>query len=301
MTVCPFQPIIIAAIEFVKQEAAAALQPRIYDCHTHTHFSHDSACDPQDTLRAARAKGLAGFAITDHCDIELCQDTDVAAPILQSVACARKLGAQVLAGIELGESIWHSRQAADVVCAADFDLVLGSVHSVRYRDYTMPYSGINFSAFSPKELDAYLGAYFDDLLEMIGTTDFDILAHLTCPLRYLCGKYGITVHLRAHAEQIDTVLKEIIGRNIALEVNTSCLGTGYDALMPDLPILQRYRALGGALITLGSDAHTAQRVAHGFDRALESLSALGFAHIYYYRHRKPIAQKLDDIGGGNSL
>ena len=277
------------------------MQPKIYDCHTHTHFSHDSVCDPQDTLNAARAKGLAGFAITDHCDIELCPATDVKTPILQSAASARQLGASVLAGVELGESIWHSDAAADVVCAADFDLVLGSVHAVRYRDYTMPYSGIDFSAFSPKELTAYLGAYFDDLLEMIGTADFDILAHLTCPLRYLCGKYGIAVDLRTHAEQIDTVLKEIVSRRIALEVNTSCLGTGYDVLMPDLPVLRRYRELGGELITLGSDAHTSQRVAHGFDRALESLSALGFEHIYHYRHRKPLAQRFGGTQGGDSL
>ena len=28
----------------------------IFDCHTHTHFSHDSECDPHDSLKAAREK-----------------------------------------------------------------------------------------------------------------------------------------------------------------------------------------------------------------------------------------------------
>ncbi len=40
------------------------------DLHTHTFFSGDGVSSPEDNIAAARAKGLHGFAITDHntCD-----------------------------------------------------------------------------------------------------------------------------------------------------------------------------------------------------------------------------------------
>src|SRR6266404_4125030 len=40
------------------------------DLHTHSFFSGDGVSSPEDMIAAARAKGLSGFAITDHntCD-----------------------------------------------------------------------------------------------------------------------------------------------------------------------------------------------------------------------------------------
>ncbi len=264
----------------------------IFDCHTHTHFSHDSECDPYDSLKAAKENGIAGFAITDHCDIEFCGDRDVKNPIKKSAVCAHEMGDCVLAGVEIGEGIWHKKDAEEVVAGSDFDIVLGSVHAVRYKSYTMPYSQIDFSFLSQNEIKEYISAYFDDMLEMIKTTDFDVLSHMTCPLRYISGKYGIAVDLKNFADKTDIILKEIIDRSIALEINTSCLDTDYNFLMPDIPIIKRYKELGGYLLTLGSDAHIAKRIAHGFDYALSELSRLGFKNIYYYKNRKPIPQEI---------
>ncbi len=202
------------------------------------------------------------------------------------------MGESVLSGVEIGEAIWHKKDAEEVVSCSDFDIVLGSVLAVRYKDFTVPYSGIDFSCFSSDEINEYLSKYFDEMLEMIKTTDFDVLSHLTCPLRYISGKYKIAVDLKRFTDKTDIILKEIISRRIALEINTSCLDTGYNALMPDIPIIKRYRELGGYLLTLGSDAHKAERIAYGFDYALSELSKIGFKNIYYYKNRKPIPQEI---------
>lgn len=178
-----------------------------------------------------------------------------------------------------------------MIAGSDFDIVLGSVHAVRYRNYTQPYSGIDFSFLSQNEISEYISAYFDDMLEMIKTTDFDVLSHMTCPLRYISGKYGIAVDLKNFADKTDIILKEIIDRSIALEINTSCLDTDYNFLMPDIPIIKRYKELGGYLLTLGSDAHIAKRIAHGFDYALSELSRLGFKNIYYYKTENPYRRR----------
>ena len=269
---------------------------RLFDCHTHTHFSHDSSCEPHDSLEKARSCGLAGLAFTDHCDNEFCETEDVKTPIFRSADCAHMLSAgtdvEVLAGVEIGEGLWHLQNADELIAARDFDIVLGSVHAVRYKDKTMPYSGIDFSLFSPTEITEFLSVYFADMLEMIQKTDFDVLSHLTCPLRYICGKYGFSIDLAAHTAVIDIILSEIIRRGIALEVNTSCLDSDYDALMPNADILKRYRQLGGYLITVGSDAHKAERVAYGFEKTREILRELGFRNIFHYRKRIPIPQSI---------
>ena len=36
------------------------------DLHTHSFFSGDGVSSPEELITAARAKGLHGFAITDH-------------------------------------------------------------------------------------------------------------------------------------------------------------------------------------------------------------------------------------------
>lgn len=278
-------------------ETAGEIKPRSLgtgpvDCHTHTRFSHDGACDPQDSLLAAKEKGLAGFAITDHCDMEDYGRRDLETPLQRSVACARRMGDFVLSGVEIGEAIWHRETAGRILEGQDWDIVLGSVHAVRYKDYTAPYSTLDFSAFSGAEIDGYLKTYFQEVREMVETTDLDVLAHLTCPWRYLCGKYGIAVEESRYQVQIEGILREIIRRGIALEVNTSCLDTRFNHLLPHAAILRQYKDLGGYLITVGSDAHRCDRIAYGFETALRELSRLGFQYVFSYKKRRPICWEI---------
>ena len=281
-------------------ETPGKLKPKrraagLFDCHTHSHFSHDSECDPRDSLAAAEKAGLSGFAVTDHCDIEFCRETDVETPILHSAETARRLGNTVMSGVEMGEAIFYPEVANALTEKAKFDIVLGSVHAARFGKITDPYSRIDFSAFSDEQIEKYLNAYFNDMKEMAQTADFDVLSHLTCPLRYICGKFGKEADISAFGDIIEDILKIIIEKGIALEVNTSCIGSGYNSLMPDEGILKLYRKLGGYLVTVGSDAHIASRISFGFETALGTLRRLGFENAYYYKNRIPIQYSLEDM------
>lgn len=260
------------------------------DCHTHTRFSHDSVAEPAENARAARERGLSHIAFTDHCDVEYCADMDIGTPILHSAAAAREQGA--LAGVEMGEGLWTPSAAKAVLDSADFDIVIGSVHAVRYPNLRMPYSHIDFSAFDDGLLCDYLRVYFADVLELAQAGDFDVLAHLTCPLKYICGVYGRRVSLAAYAETIDAIFDTIIARKIALEVNTSGVGTAFGELMPGVPLLRRYKERGGQLLTLGSDAHTPERVGVGFREAIAALGEIDFTQAYYYKKRAAVPYEM---------
>lgn len=278
-------------------ETTGTLKPKrvekgIINCHSHTKYSHDSSCEPTDSLNSAESLGLGGFAITDHCDIGIFDETDIKTPILNSVSAADKLGENVLKGIEIGEAFWNREAAEGILRSANFDMVLGSVHSVRYGEYTMPFSVIDFGKFTDTQISEYMTAYFDDMLEMIEKCDFDVLSHLTNPLKYITGKYGRKVELDRYSEAIDKILREIIRKGIALEVNTACLETAYDRLMPELPIIERFKALGGYLLTVGSDAHSADRMGHGLKETVELLKETGFKNLCYFKNRIPIQYEI---------
>lgn len=137
----------------------------------------------------------------------------------------------------------------------------------------------------------YLDAYFDDVLTMLETMDMDVLAHLTCPLRYINGKNRMGLDIERYSRKIDRILKTIIEKGIALEVNTSSVELLFD-VMPSQEILGRYHHMGGTLLTLRSDAHRAEDASRDFEKALDALRRIGFEHIYYYVKRKPYPIKL---------
>lgn len=260
----------------------------IVDCHTHTRFSHDSNCEPSDSFAAAKEKKLTHFAVTDHCDIEFCDIIDVKTPVLNSVNTAKSYNGYALSGVEIGEALWNTDAAEDVLQSAGFDIVLGSVHAVRYGENQIPFARLDFSRFGETEIGEFMETYFNDVLETAVKCDYDVLTHLTNPLKYITGKYAIRVDLSKYAAIIDEILKTIIKKDRALEVNTACLDTAYDELMPELPIIARYKELGGFLITLASDAHSADRIAHGFERTAAQLKNIGFDKLCYFKKRKPI-------------
>lgn len=266
---------------------------RYVDCHVHSEYSHDGKVSVREICEAAIRLGLSGVAITDHCDIEFYHERPERENIIASVEDAKRLqdefgdALHVRVGVELGEAIWDM-SAADEMCGLfEYDVVLGSVHAV--RGWEEPFSRIKAG-----DVDShiYLSRYFDDVLETVKTCDFDVLCHLTCPLRYIIGRFGETVDLSRYDQQIDDILQELIRNKRALEVNTSGFGTAYDRLLPDTDILERYYAMGGRLITLASDAHTADRPGIGFDAAVQKLKAIGFSHACDFEKRKPILYEL---------
>ena len=264
----------------------------VADMHTHSKSSHDSVCEIEEMRDAQLAKGTTIFAVTDHFDTCSYAEYDVFTPIRQAYETVRQLNdeadgaCRILAGIEIGESFRHPEFYEKVRDLVPYDVVIGSVHLVEHHGKLEAYSRTDFSAFSAGEIIEYLNRYLDDMLTMIDFLDLDILAHLTCPLRYITGKYGIRVDLAPFEDKIRLILRKIIEKGIALEVNTSALDR-MGELMPPVDMIKSYYNMGGRLVTLGSDAHTPDRASVCFEEALACLREIGFDAVYYYQNRQP--------------
>lgn len=264
-----------------------------FDSHTHTRHSDDSTQTLGELYAAALCRGLLGFAVTDHANLSIIEEDNtfenIAASVREAKAARQRFGdeVRVLCGVEISEHFDDPAVTRRILELADYDVVIGSVHRLEYKGWTDFYSKIDFGApFSDELLHGYLAAYFEYLLRVAEEADYDILAHMTCPLRYVNGKYRRAVTLERHAAAIDEILRCVIRRGKALEVNTSGIGGMYESLMPDVSIIERYFALGGRLVTLGSDAHTPERVGNAFDATAAQLAKIGFTEYCYYERRQ---------------
>ena len=270
----------------------------LFNIHTHSEHSHDAQAKIADLCAEAAASGLLGLAITDHCDCECAADPKAFTSLLDSydetIRFKKIYGDRLViaAGVEIGEALYDPGFARRVIDTRPWDVVLGSVHAVRVKGWDIPFSVIDFTDCTDDFIRAYLHRYFDDLREMAETEDYDVLCHLTVPLRYICGKYGKQVDMGEYEDQIDGILRVAIARDKTFEINTSGCRADEPHFIPDERILDRYLAFGGRNITVGSDAHTAKRLTNGLDQAARMLRAKHVTELTYYIERKPVCCRI---------
>lgn len=260
----------------------------LVDYHTHTRCSPDSGARLSEMARAARRAGLGELCTTDHCDLQQADGTPLAewdwGPILnqfEGERTRRRGDLRLLLGLELGGGHTDPRRAEEILSGAPLDFVLGSVHNLSpalgggdlfYQDYR-----------EEARCRLVLEDYLDCLEQLAPLSCYDSLAHIIYPLRYINGRAGHRFSLEAWGERLDRVLRTVIETGRAIEVNTH----GGREVAEWRPILLRYRALGGELVTLGSDAHKPAYVAGGLAQAADLLRETGFSRVAVYRRRRP--------------
>lgn len=256
------------------------------DTHTHSIHSFDGNHSVNSLCENAVKKGIKHLAITDHCEIDakdfdfeaFCKnqykDTDTAKTLFKD-----KL--KVYNGIELGQAIYNKPLAEKILKSYNYDFVLGSVHNLEnMQDFYF----LDYNNYDVTEL---LNRYFDALISLCEWGNFDSLAHLTYPLRYIFGKYKINVELKNFYDKIDTILNLLISKNTALEINTSGLGMEIKDFLPNKEIVSRYRKLGGKYITIGSDSHYKDKIGNFIDEGFDMAKECGFDYITVYENRQP--------------
>ncbi len=275
-----------------------------YDSHTHTLHSLDAFYSMDEMCASAVEKGVTGLTVSDHADIFTYEKHRSFEMITESVReielmqekYAGKL--RIFRSVELGDMYANPNGTKCLMGITQYDVLLGSIHAVPFEDINDYYSKVAFDekSFPMEKINAFLREYFKLVQNMIDTNDFDVVCHLTCPLRYMIRKYGREVDLKPFYPQIETILKSVIRKELALEVNVSGFDGEYDptdSFLPSEDVLKMYVGLGGRKITIGSDAHSPDRVANRFDETAEILKGLGFKSYCYFENRKAIEVPFD--------
>ncbi len=258
------------------------------DCHNHSNISLDGHSPVRDMLDRAVELGLHYYALTDHCECNTYYEEDYHGVVrkawneMTSLKDEYDGKVHFLRGIELGQATQNLEAAEDALSDRDYDVVLGSLHNLRdCKDF---YYWDKPSYCVPEALDRY----FTELHEMIDWGKFDTLTHISYPLRYIVGECGIPVDFTKYYDRVESVYKKLIEKGIALEINTSGLSQKIGETLPNTELLKMYRQMGGEMVTVGSDAHSAERLAQGMETGFDILTEAGFKYFTVFKKRKPL-------------
>ena len=274
----------------LNQEAFTMLY---FDSHIHTDNSPDGRFSASKMCEAAMEKGLDLITFCDHCEIDEFYSDNYDTRTVKAFAdyCEAKERFSdrltVLAGIEIGQPDIDKDFADKIVSAHKYDYVLASLHHPHGK---MP--DIKDIKYDKIDVYRFMEDYFSELYEIAKWDGCDALAHLTCPMRRIQGKYQINFDYSVIQEATDELLAEIIRQKKAVEINTSGLRQAVGRTMPDENILIRYRQLGGKYVTVGSDAHSTDDIGAGIKEGIEKARKCGFGQITVFINRE---KKLIDI------
>lgn len=190
----------------------------------HSFFSSDSEAPTEEMVKRAVELGLPAICLTDHYDMdystgEFQLDTSAYAAKIRELQEKYRDRIDIRFGVELGLQLHLKERMEEYANAWPFDYVIGSMHVIDGKD---PYYEDAFPDWTAEEL---YRAYFRATAENIRSFhNFQTLGHLDYVVRY-CREKGKDYSYRAFADEIDTILKELIQYDIALEINTG----GYKA------------------------------------------------------------------------
>ncbi len=265
----------------------------MHDTHLHSSFSFDGKMAFKEACDRGIKLGLSGLTFTDHLDIDYPVDPwnsvidfDEYFRCLDEVKSSYSGQLEVLKGVEVGIQPGAEEKSADLVKKYDFDLVINSVHVIEGQD---PYFRLYFQG---RTRDEAYGLYLKAVLESLDLFgDFDVMGHIGYLARYTdyqdrVLKYGDFPQL------MEEILKKLVSMGKGLEVNSSGYRCDLGSPIPGCDIIRRFLELGGEIITLGSDAHRVEHIAHGFEAVREGLKAMGVKYAACYKNRKPVFYRL---------
>ncbi len=267
----------------------------IVDLHVHTDNSFDGNHSATFFCEKAELLDLRAIAFTDHCEVDQYRaDTSYEKRIFQAFFEVSKVRSAfrgkllVLNGIELGQPVYDAEIANQIVNRFDYDHILGSVHNLRGQEdfYFM-------KNLSLDKAEGLLTEYFNEILELLKWGNFDVLAHLTYPLRYFYSQSNLEIDLNKFRKQIDEILLLTAKTDKALEINTGALRQPLKRLTPEIDIVKRFKELGGSFVSVGSDAHYIEHLSLGIDVAYEAALKAGFDNITFFQKRTPIQMKIE--------
>lgn len=257
------------------------------DYHMHSKYSFDGHEEIMDICEEAVRRGLDEIAITDHYDMfkdkqyERYINLD---QLYKDIARAKetyKGRLIVKSGIELGQPHIALKESQDFLAKYDLDFVIGSVHNLEDALDVGEYD------FRVKDINMLYLTYLESLIEMTMQCDFDVVGHITYPMRYLYEQLKVYPDMTLFRESIKKLYKLLIESGRGIEVNASGFFQAIGTSMPDLDLVKLYKECGGEIITVGCDAHYLRHVGCAVKLGLEVVKDAGFKYITTYENRKP--------------
>jgi histidinol-phosphatase (PHP family) len=260
-----------------------------FDYHMHSAHSKDGKNTVPEMCDAAVGLGLREICFTEHLDFDR-GDPDYGFVDWEAFAAsvaearARYAGRLVIRlGLEFDFRREFGSEPAEVLATMPCDFRIGSVHSAAGRHlYNL--------AKEPAPQDLDLRAIHAEYLAEVGALAASGLASAIGHFDYVCKQLPLLagpLRDEGYWRKVEQILERCIATGTALEVNTHHMLDRGLGMAADAEILRRYRGLGGRLVTVGSDAHRREEIAHNFVAAEQALRDAGFDAVTGFDGRRP--------------
>ena len=266
------------------------LTPLPADYHTHTYLCRHASGTPLEYAQAAAARGIVEIACTDHIPFPndptpsiRMPDEDFTTYLAMVREAQTAAPCRVLLGIEADYQrdlvLGHIQAVLD---RADFDIVLGSLHTGPFWNLTP-----GDPTATPEFIEQMNRTYYLRVAELARTGLYDVCAHFDIVKR--CGIHAPESLLK---EIVPPALDAVAAANMAIEINTSGFDHGAAEAYPSLLILGMMQERGIA-ITFGSDSHDPTQIGRHFEQAIALARAAGYTHRAEFRRRKRMLVPLE--------
>ncbi len=257
------------------------------DYHLHTDFSHDGEAPLEAMCEAALSRGLKEICFTEHLDLDSDEPGGAALDWTRYVAAVAEARTRyagrltIRLGAEFDFRRAYGPDLGLMLACRPMDFAIGSVHwAAGHRLYRLR-KGV------PEGFDvrSVLAEYFAEVEALAASGWCQALGHFEYLYKQVPAIVG-PVRDDWYWRKVEGILRQCIDGGVAIEVNMHHTLEGC-AMAADVEVLRRYRALGGRLVTVGSDAHRPGDVAAGFARAEEALRQAGFDAVCGYEGGRP--------------
>lgn len=257
------------------------------DYQVHSFRSHDGKASIDDQCARAALIGLDEIGFSEH------KDFDPSDPVvdyfeydtymIEIEAARAKWGdkLKIRAGIEIDYQIWFEDKIDSYLDKHAFDFVIGSVH---YVDKAMLMTPAYNSCRTAHE--AYHD-YFKAVQDSISSGLFDILGHLEYANRRGIAAWG-AYDPEYYRPELESLFQALISSGKPLEINTAGLHQGLGITYPTSKTVSIYTQMGGNLLSIASDAHHPDQLAHAYSHAAKIAQSLGLTHLCTWQNRNRI-------------
>lgn len=261
----------------------------LMDVHNHSNLSPDGSNDPEEMVRRATELGIRYYSLTDHLEINKFYDEEYLyeEPVKRaseiSPALIKKYADKInmAYGVELGQPLQDMELTKRMLSSYDYDFIIGSLHMCNgWEDFYL----LDYNEVQPEMI---MKLYFEEMLEMARWGEFDVLGHLTYPLRYIVGESELYIDMSKYLPIIKEIFSTLIKNDIGIEINSSGLRQKIGLTLPDEYYVRLYKELGGKILTVGSDAHCTQDLGKGIPESIELARNVGFTELAFFKKRNP--------------
>ena len=264
----------------------------LVDYHIHSLYSDDSDASIEDIVEQALSRKIDEIAITDHFEVSNSgQEQRNYAPKGQRLALEElqeRYGNRIILrqGVELGQPHHFPEETARFLNGGAFDYVIGSTHkNLRGLD-------VGLTDYRLVNLEDMIYSYLKEVRLMVEDGQFDCLGHLDLPRRY-AAMQGISFSFIPYRKIISEIFTMLIEEGKGIEINTSGIRKKLKSFMPEFELVKLYKAVGGSIVTVGSDAHSHEQVGADVMLAYDMLRCAGFKEVTVYKDRMPEAVAID--------